>query len=118
MLPPKRIKHPQQVEDGELIGGNRDLAALKLAQLAQGVDRASAHVYKSLRIFQQHRTGIGQQAFARRTVKQRFANFALQLANNLADRRLSAPQALSCAREAALLRYCQKCFELIEVYSH
>ncbi len=57
-----------------------------------------------------------ERAVARRAVEQRLAHCALQLADDLADRRLSAAQALCGTGKAAFLGHGEKGFELAEFH--
>ena len=73
---------------------------------------SAAQVQELLRVFLQQQAGVRQYAVARRAVKQRFADFAFELANRLADRRLRAVELFGGARKAAFARHRQKDFQL------
>jgi type III secretory pathway component EscV len=88
--PAELIQDRQQVEAGELVGGNTKLALIHLLQFMQGADGLTTHVEQLFRILQQDFTGIGENAFARGAIEEGFANLVLELADRLTDRWLGA----------------------------
>jgi hypothetical protein len=70
---PKLSQDRQEVEDGEFVGGNHQLAGLQLAQFNQGFLCVAAQVQQFFGVFAQYPSGIGQHSFAGRAVKQGLA---------------------------------------------
>src|SRR6266852_4480590 len=110
-------QHRQQIEGGELVGGHHQLALLQFAELDQSFLCVLPQVEKFLGVFLEDASGVGQHTIARGAVEERLADFQLQLADGLADRRLGAEKLLRGAGEAALTGYCEEDFELGKVHT-
>ena len=77
MQPAKFGQHRQQVERGEFVGGDAQLAALQLAQFSERAGGIVAQVEQPLGILLQDASGVGQQAVARGAVEERLAHILL-----------------------------------------
>jgi hypothetical protein len=91
-------EHRQQVERGEFIGGNGQLALLDFAELDQGFLRVIAEVEEFFGVFLQGVACVGEDAFARGAIEEGFTDFFFEFADGLADRGLGAEE-FSAARE-------------------
>src|SRR6266478_355821 len=109
-------QHGQQIERGEFVGRDAQLAGLEFAQLNQGLLRVRPQVEQLLGVLLQGAAGVGEDPFAGGPVKQRLAQLLLEFANGLADRRLGTKQLLGRAREAPLAGHHQEDFELRKVH--
>ena len=102
----------QQVEHGEFVGCDDQLAFLQFAQFGEGFRGFGAQVDQLFGVFEQDFSGVGEDAFAGRAVEEGFAEFVLEFADGLADRGLGAEEFLGGAGKAALAGHGQKYFEL------
>ena len=84
----------------------------KLAQLGERLGGFPAQVDQLFGVFEEHFAGVGEDALARRSVKEGFAEFVLELADGLAYRRLGAKEFFGGAGEAVLAGDRQKHFKL------
>jgi hypothetical protein len=75
-----------------LVGRDEQAAALQSLQLTHSTRCLAAQPQQPLRIALQHLTGSCERAVAAVTLKQPLAQFVLQPANGLADRRLGTMQ--------------------------
>ena len=116
MQAPEFGQHRQQIERGEFVGGDGQLAALQLAKFDQRSAGIVAQVQQPFGILLQDAPGVGQQAVARGAIEQRLAEFFFQLVNRLAYRRLGAMQLFRCAGELPFPRHREKHFQLPQVH--
>ena len=106
----------QQVHAGVFVGGQLQVAALQALQFVEGARGFAAQGQQAQRVIAQQGAGSGERAIAGGAVKERLANGALELADDLADGGLGAMQAQGGAGEAALLGDGEKGFELAEFH--
>ena len=102
----------QQVEHGEFVGRDDQLAFLQFAQFSQRFGGLAAQVDQLFGVFEENLAGVGEDALARRSVEKSFAEFVLELADGLAYRRLGAEEFFGGAGEAVLAGDRQKYFKL------
>ena len=116
-LSPEPVDGRQQIHAGVLVGGQLQPPALQALELVKGAGGFTAQGQQAQGIIAQQHPGSGQRTVPRRPVKERLARRRLQLADHLAHRRLRPVQADRRAREAVLLGYCQKGFQLAQFHS-
>ena len=116
MKPAELGQHREKVEHREFIGSDDQPALLQLAKFSQGFGGFRAQVDQLFGVFVKDLARVGQNSLARGAIKQRFPEFALQLANGLADRRLCAKKLVRSARKAMLAGDRQENFELRKVH--
>ena len=102
MEPAELRQHRQQVKSREFVGRDHQLALVQFPQFRERFVGVMAQVQQLLGVFIKHLTGIGENAFARRTVKQALPQFILQFADGLAYRRLRAVKLFRGAGEPVL----------------
>ena len=112
MQAPELGQHRQQVEHGKFVGRDDQFAFLQFAQFGKRFGRLAAQVDQFFGILVENFPGVGEDAFARRAVEEGLAEFVLELADGLADRRLGAEKFFGGAREAALAGNSEKHFQL------
>ena len=95
----------QQIEDGKFIGGNDQLAFLQFAQLRERFGGLAAQIDQFFSVFVEDFAGVGQDAFARGTVKKSLAKFLFEFPDGLADGGLGAKQLVGRPGKAVLARY-------------
>ena len=91
---------------------------MQLAQFRQSALGLGAQVEQLRGVLAQHAACVGQRSIARRAFEQYLAQFPFKLRDRLADRRLRPMQPRCSPREAALLRYRQKRFELEQIHAY
>jgi len=84
---------------------NRKAASNFIFQFDQGFLRVVAQVEEFFGVFLQGVAGVGQDAFARGAVEERFTDFIFELADGLADRGLGAEEFFGGPGEAAFSGY-------------
>ena len=112
----KLAQHRQQIERGEFIGGDHQLALLQLAHFDQRRLRVLAQVEQFLGVFLENASGVGEHALARRAVEERLADLQFKFADGLADRRLGAKQLFGRAGKPAFAGHGEEDFELGKVH--
>ena len=100
----KLLDHRQQVKDGVLIGRDRYLAVLQVADLGKRSSGVGAEVEHLLGVIEQHLSGEGQCTVLRRSVKKRLADVVLKPPDRLADRGLRPVKYLRRTRKTAFPR--------------
>src|ERR1700733_9486811 len=112
MQPPVLRQNRQQIKSREFIGCDYELALLQFSQLCQRFVSVVPQVQEFFGIFVKYLSGIGENAFPRRTVEEQFAQFILELPDRLAYRRLGAVELFGSTGKPMLASHREENLEL------
>ena len=105
-------EHRKQIESGEFIGRDNQLALVQGAEFDQRLPGVGPQIQHSLGVLLEHSAGIGEQPLARGAIKERLPDLLFQLANGLTDRRLGTIEFFRGPRKATLPGHGEKDLEL------